>query len=51
MLQRLLSDEDGQDIIEYGLLATLISVIAILVIVEIGPLVIALYQTVVDALS
>jgi Flp pilus assembly pilin Flp len=51
MIWRLLRDEEGQDIIEYALLASLISIVAILVIVEIGPLLIAIYQAIVNALS
>jgi len=51
MLWRLFKDEEGQDIIEYALLASLISIAAIAVIVLIGPLLIAIYQGIVDALT
>jgi Flp pilus assembly pilin Flp len=48
-LKRLFKDENGQDMIEYGLLASFISIVAIGVIMLIATPLIALYQTVVDA--
>jgi Flp pilus assembly pilin Flp len=49
-LKRLFKDEKGQDMIEYGLLASFISIVAIGVIMLIATPLIALYQAVVDAL-
>lgn len=51
MLRRLLRMEEGQDLIEYGLLAAFISVAAILAIRAIGPLIIPLYEAVTTALT
>ncbi|MBP1920793.1 Flp family type IVb pilin [Youngiibacter multivorans] len=50
LLKRLWNDEEGQGMVEYGLLVALISVAAIAVIVLIGPELIAIFQSVVDAL-
>lgn len=44
-------DEGGQDIIEYALLATWISIFAIAVIKLIGPLLLIIYQAVHDSLT
>ena len=49
-LRNLFKDETGQDMIEYGLLASFISIVAIGVIVLIATPLIALYQSIVDAL-
>lgn len=51
MLKKLLRDEGGQDIIEYGLLACFISIVALVAIRLIGPLIVPLYDAVVAALS
>lgn len=51
MLARLIREECGQDIMEYGLLASFISVSVIGVLRLIGPLIVPFYQSVVDALS
>jgi Flp pilus assembly pilin Flp len=48
---RLIREEDGQDLIEYGILGAFISVIALLTIKAIGPLVETLYQAVEVALT
>lgn len=50
MIHRLLKDQKGQDIMEYGLLAAFISIAAVGVLQAIGPLITPLYQRVVDAL-
>ena len=44
-------NEDGQDMVEYGLLAAFISIVAVLIIQAIGPLVNDLYQKVKDAFA
>ncbi|HET6350270.1 MAG TPA: Flp family type IVb pilin [Candidatus Krumholzibacteria bacterium] len=46
-----LRDESGQDLTEYGLLAALISIAAVLIVKSIGPLVAALYQVIVAAIG
>jgi len=51
MLKRFLRDESGQDIIEYGLLASFISIVALVTIKLIGVLIAPLYDAVVAALS
>jgi pilus assembly protein Flp/PilA len=43
--------EEGQDMIEYALLAALISIVAIAVIILIGPYLKNLFQDVVNALA
>lgn len=51
-IARLLNrEEEGQDMIEYALLAALISIVAIAVIVLIGPYLKNLFQDVVNALG
>ena len=50
-LKNLLRKEDGQDMVEYALLAAFISIIAIVTIRNIGPLVDTIYQNVESALS
>lgn len=37
ILETLARDEDGQDMIEYGLLASILSVAAVILIVGVGP--------------
>jgi Flp pilus assembly pilin Flp len=54
MFRNLLSKlrrEDGNDMIEYALLAAFISIVAIAALQAIGPLVLALYQNVQAALG
>jgi pilus assembly protein Flp/PilA len=43
--------EEGQDMIEYALLAALISIVAIAIIVLIGPYLQDLFQDIVNALG
>ena len=50
-LRKLVREERGQDIMEYGVLAAFISVAAVAVIRTIGPLVAALFAQVLTALS
>jgi Flp pilus assembly pilin Flp len=45
-LMRFLTEEHGQDLIEYGLLAALISVIAVLVITAVGSALLTSYQNI-----
>ena len=46
-----LEREEGQDMIEYALLAALISIVAIAIILLIGPYLVNLFQDVVNALG
>lgn len=50
-LSRLVREEDGQDMVEYALLAAFISIVAIITIRNIGPLVNAIYVRVQAALT
>jgi len=50
-LQQSLNREEGQDMIEYSLLAALISVVAIAGILLVGPFVQGLYSSIVGALA
>lgn len=50
-LNRFVRDEDGQDMIEYALLASFISIVAIVAIRAIGPLVNTIYQNIQAALT
>ena len=51
MLQSMMSREEGQDMVEYALLAALISIVAIAIIVLIGPYLKDLFQDVVNGLD
>ncbi len=51
LVARLNSREEGQDMIEYALLAALISIVAIAIIVLIGPYLKDLFKDVVNALG
>jgi Flp pilus assembly pilin Flp len=51
MIWKLIRNEEGQDMIEYALLASFISIVAIVAIKLIGPLVVAIYQAIVAALT
>ena len=46
MLVRLAAEDEGQDLIEYGLLASLISVVAVVVIASVGTKLLGSYQTI-----
>lgn len=43
-MTRFLCDDSGQDMVEYGLLCALISIIALVTIKSIGPLVAIMYN-------
>jgi pilus assembly protein Flp/PilA len=51
VLARLTRDEEGQDMIEYALLAALISIVAIVMILAIGPYIQNTFEDVVNALA
>ena len=50
-LDTFLNREEGQDMIEYALLAALISIVAIAIIVLVGPYLKDLFQDVVNGLG
>jgi Flp pilus assembly pilin Flp len=51
LLKEIIGREEGQDLIEYGLLAAFISVVALVAIKAIGPLIVPLYEAVVAAIT
>jgi len=51
MLRKLIRDEKGQDMVEYALLASFISIVAIATLRLIGPLVNGIYQEIEAALA
>jgi pilus assembly protein Flp/PilA len=51
LVERLTNREEGQDMIEYALLAALISIVAIAIIILVGPYLKDLFQDVVNALG
>ena len=51
MLKRLFNNEKGQDMVEYALLASFISIVAIAILRTIGPLVSIIYSKVNAALT
>ena len=51
LIAQLTEREEGQDMIEYALLAALISIVAIAIIVLIGPYLKDLFEDVVNALD
>jgi len=50
-LKRLWNDEEGQGMVEYGLIIALVSVAAIAVLALIGPKLVVVFQKVVDELK
>jgi pilus assembly protein Flp/PilA len=51
VLSTLSLDERGQDMIEYALLAALISIVAVIVILALGPFIQNAYQDVANTLA
>jgi pilus assembly protein Flp/PilA len=51
LVERLTNKEEGQDMVEYALLAALISIVAIAIIVLIGPYLQDLFQDIVNGLN
>jgi Flp pilus assembly pilin Flp len=51
IIKRLVRDESGQDLIEYGLLALFISIVAIVTLKLIAPLIAPFYQAITNALT
>lgn len=50
-LGSLFRDEEGQDLIEYALLAAFISIAVIGILLLVGPAIINIFQQVINALS
>jgi Flp pilus assembly pilin Flp len=50
-LRHLLRDDRGNSMIEYGLVCTLISIVAILVLQALAPIVLAFWQQISDAIG
>jgi Flp pilus assembly pilin Flp len=50
LLKRVFRNQAGQDLMEYGLLAALISIVAILALQTLGPLIASFYVAVRDTL-
>lgn len=50
-MKGLLVEEEGQDIIEYALLAAFIAIVAVAILVNIGPLIQDIYTEVQTALE
>jgi Flp pilus assembly pilin Flp len=50
-LKKMLRNDEGQDMVEYGLLGAFISIVAIAALRAIGPLVNAVYVNIQNALS
>jgi len=50
-LRQLVSDEQGNSMIEYGLVCVFISIAAILVLQALAPIVLAFWQQIVDGIS
>ena len=51
MFAKLLRQEKGQDMVEYALLASFISIVAIATLRLIGPLIVGIYQDIQAALA
>ena len=51
IIRQLACDESGQDLIEYGLLALFISIVALVTLKLIAPLIAPFYQAVINALT
>ena len=51
LLQCFFRKEDGQDLVEYALLASFISIVAVVTIRAIGPLVRVMYQNIQTVLT
>ena len=50
-LKRLLLAEDGQDLIEYALLAALISIVSVAALTTLGPVIASLFDSVTASLT
>ncbi len=49
MILRILTDQSGQDIVEYGMLTALVSIAAVITLRLFGPIISGLYDMIVHA--
>lgn len=47
----LASDESGQDVVEYALLAAFVAIVAAAILIQMAPLIQGIYQRVLDFLA
>lgn len=45
------SDEDGQDVVEYALLASFVAIVAAAILIQMAPLIQGIYQQILDFLA
>jgi Flp pilus assembly pilin Flp len=50
-MKGLVVEEEGQDIVEYALLAAFIAIVAVAILIQMAPLIQGIYQRVLDALA
>jgi Flp pilus assembly pilin Flp len=50
-IKGLVVEEEGQDIVEYALLAAFIAIVAVAILIQMAPLIQGIYQRVLDALA
>jgi Flp pilus assembly pilin Flp len=50
-MKGLVVEEEGQDIVEYALLAAFIAIVAVAILIEMAPLIQGIYERVLEALS
>jgi Flp pilus assembly pilin Flp len=51
MLKKFLQDEKGEDMIEYALLGSFISIVAIVAITNVGGRIVAIFEDILDKLT
>jgi Flp pilus assembly pilin Flp len=47
----LVSEEDGQDVVEYALLAAFVAIVAAAILTQMAPLIQGIYQQILDFLA
>jgi Flp pilus assembly pilin Flp len=50
-IRALACDEDGQDVVEYALLAAFIAIVAATILIQMAPLIQGIYQQILDFLA
>lgn len=50
-IKGLVVEDEGQDIVEYALLAAFIAIVAVAILIQMAPLIQGIYQRVLDALA
>lgn len=51
LMKRFIEDESGATMVEYAILVALVSVVAIAVLLVLGPMIVAAFQSVVDSMT